>query len=183
MNLPCAMTRIGQTVGLLFMAAPLLAGQPRPAFTSISVTVSSRDADLRAKVKSYIERELRSLGDVLITDKNPVYELRIMSLSLGTPRGDQTGYVLTGVITMGVLLDIPQSVNKTDAEWITRQVERVREYRNTYVLVGGLDSLRELCANLVTSIDSGEFTWLRKMLEVTGPRGGTVVLPPPEPPK
>ena len=46
-------------------------------FSSRVEVIVSAPESIKDQVTSYVNRELRSLGDVVITDKNPQYRLRI----------------------------------------------------------------------------------------------------------
>ncbi len=64
-----------------------------PAFR-IDYEVSVPDEDAKKRVGMYIRNELRSLGDVVITDENPDYKLYVMVLEMASERGTRLAYVL-----------------------------------------------------------------------------------------
>lgn len=56
---------------------------------------SSRDRD---RMRSYIERELRSLGDVVLTDGNANLELRVTGMEVNIAGGGPTvGYFISAI--------------------------------------------------------------------------------------
>jgi hypothetical protein len=63
----------------------------------VKVTVQA-DEGIQNSVSSYLNRELRSLGDVDIVDNNPEWELRVLGGELHSIGGYKSGVVLSTII-------------------------------------------------------------------------------------
>ena len=62
----------------------------------VSLGISCKDNNLKNRLSSFVARELRQLGDVVLLDERPGYRLAIAASTKG---GYQTGYALSVVIT------------------------------------------------------------------------------------
>ena len=75
-------------------ALPVMAEEEaEPAFR-IAYKVSAPDEDANERVGMYVRNELRKLGDVAVTDKDPDYKLYVMVLEMKSERETRLAYVL-----------------------------------------------------------------------------------------
>lgn len=73
------------TVALLVMVSEAEFGQtglPAKWSATVSVNVSTSVTQFRSDVTSYVSRELRSLGDVSVTDSEPIYVIEIVAVQM-----------------------------------------------------------------------------------------------------
>src|SRR4030095_7485509 len=66
----------------------------RPIFR-ISVVVSCRDESLKNEITSFVSRELHALRDVVVTDENPRYTIRVVAFENRDLAGRKTGVTLS----------------------------------------------------------------------------------------
>ncbi len=152
----------------LFLLATgcLLAQRPDPNWsTSVKLVLSCCSQEAQDSLLSYIGRELRSLGDVTIKDKNAEYTLHIIVLPIISNAGDQTGFAVSTVLTQA--LDIDYLIDKAYADPVQRRGSKwLYEYKETYLdsnlLTGGPRGLPDLSRDIVVSIDK-EFQERRKI--------------------
>ena len=60
----------------------------------VAVIVSGDDS-IKSRVKSYLSRELRNLGDVIQTKNNYEYEISVVTMAVRNKNGYKTGVVLS----------------------------------------------------------------------------------------
>ena len=89
-------------IASLLMIPIALAPQTKPSF-SVRVTVSCDDLSTESGIKSYVKRELRSLGDVEVVEEEYAFTIHIVALKDHTTSGRHNGYAMSYVFTNRVL--------------------------------------------------------------------------------
>ncbi len=108
------------------------------------VDVSGKDKDTVNKVESYITRELRSLGDVGLVNKNEGwYELEILVLK------EKGGFTIAFAITT---LCKPEREVSDGKGSVLYETPRVYGFDNLLLFTGS--DLRRLCEDFVTELDN-----------------------------
>ena len=125
-------------------------------FSARVQVIVDTDGQLGDDIKSYLNRALRSLGDVIITDNKPDYRVKIVALEEQAGDGTKLGYALSVLITMPLdplglkfaTAIIVGSKNEKDSlnlqKSIEKQVEGYELVLGHAVRSGGSDSLRML---------------------------------------
>jgi hypothetical protein len=121
----------------------------------VNVDVQLREKDLQDKVESYVTRELRSLGDVEISNKDPFYTIRILGLKDRTVGGRSLGYTLSTVI-------IWHSTCLTPSAKTVQDTYPCEIFDDHYIRSGSDDDLQDLCKDIVTNFDIRSLKPLRK---------------------
>lgn len=129
---------------------------------TIAVTVTS-DPDTTTQMTSYLKRELRSLGDVTVKDKDTDYSLAISALKVKNLDNQHIGYAFS------YLLTAQTSTNLLSLYTTPRQTQLVADYiqGSCFVLDHSIrtcsyDGLRQSCQQLITRFDTGLFETSRK---------------------
>ncbi len=131
----------------------IVIGKEAPKTFNISLSVSCDDDNIKSEIKNYVSRELRSLGDVLITSVDNEYELSIVVVSS-----------IKAHITLASLM-----LSKYDIEGLYPMLdEKFRMFKDApfsplpdnlyfrpkhYVITGYNNNIPEICRQLVLFID------------------------------
>ena len=159
------------TVVLLALAGSIVfAQEERPKFSArVQVFVGSREGEiasstLQTEAASYIKRELRSLGDVVISDQDPRYYIEVIPMAMTYESGRRAGHIAISVV-------VGERLTKTLAGRILERYLKAQggdfyddfllplvsnEYlaRTHRIYSGGSEDLRSLCEMLVAAFDS-----------------------------
>ena len=147
----------------LLIIAPSVQAQDSNPFR-VSVVVSA-DGSTKSRVESFISRELRSLGDVVVTNDNPEWTFSIVVIEPKLENGRRVGIVLSTVIL--------RRFNNTMTVYNTRD-ERKEFVSNItsnlyslpdHLLNMGTD-LREICSEIVADFDSDKLKDARETKEI-----------------
>lgn len=126
----------------------------KPFSGRVSVSVSASD-NIKGEIESYISRELRSLGDIVVTDDNPRWILSIVALESTTKGGYKSGIELSIVILEpfdnSYLLN---QVNETSKELISTMTSGLHSYSGHWLRVGSPEDLRSICNGIVADFDT-----------------------------
>lgn len=149
---------------MLAFAAPTWAARPLPDFSArVKVSVSSDDS-ISAEVKSYISRELRSLGDVVTTDQNPEYVLSVVASVVTTKSGSKRGVAFSVVVLEpfdnALIKNLAQPKYKKMTTILTKNLYRFSDQR---LQVGSTNDLRSICSDIVAQFDTDELAPARKL--------------------
>ena len=128
----------------------------KPYETTVSISVSA-DKNIENKIKSYIGRELRSLGDVVITDENPDWILDIAAIEIKNKNNFLTGIALSEVILKPfrnkLIKHLVSSKAKKEVDIMTSDLY----FFETHSLrLGTPDGLRDICNSIVADFDSNK---------------------------
>src|SRR5450432_1878374 len=130
-------------LGFLFIVAalPFLAhGQPKYS-TKVQVAVSGDDDSLSSLVKSYLSRNLRSLGDVAVVDEKVDYTFNILVNRLKLVNGELTGFDLSVLIAHSLDPNVSGAAFYTDMYMVVGPVLVV----GYGLQVGGMNVLESTC--------------------------------------
>ena len=125
----------------------------------VQVSVSAKNEIVKSKIVSFISRELRSLGDVSVTDHEPQYILLIVALEAEFVSGTTTGDIALSTVLTKPLKESAQGkllkkfLEYKGSEWIFVFLEDQSLFLEHWVQTGGAKDLRSLCETLVTQID------------------------------
>lgn len=141
---------------IIFWFLPILcsAQELQPFSGRVSVSVSAND-DIKGKIESYISRELRSLGDIVVTDDNPRWILSIVALESTTKSGYKSGIEISVVILepFDNSLVISQ-VNEKSKEFVSTMTSGLHSFSGQWLRVGAPEDLRSICNGIVADFDS-----------------------------
>jgi len=129
--------------------------QESPKFKArvrVSVTASE---SIKGTVTSYINRELRSLQDVELVDRDEEYELKIMAMELS----DAGGYNFAIALSAVSLIKFPNQllsnvVPNSYKEAIVKLTSGLYYYPIQWLITGPTRDLRKLCSDVVATFDT-----------------------------
>lgn len=125
-----------------------------PKFSkAVSISVNANNTEIKSTIKSYIGRELRTLGDVEIVDQKWDYELRIIALNLGKKSSDSLGYALSIVVVSRNNEAILRLIQPSVPENIMKFYSDLPSFETASLVAGSTEKLKELCEELVTDFD------------------------------
>ena len=125
----------------------------------VQVSVQAENESVTSKIVSYVSRELRSLGDVVVTDHEPKFRLRILAVELfasGTP----TGSIAFATVLIKPFKESAQGqtlkviLENKDSEWAFAYFKDKDLFITHWVHNGATKDLRSLCEDPVAKIDS-----------------------------
>ncbi len=132
----------------------------------IQVGVIAGDNDLDSQVVSYIKRELRSLGDVLPSDKHThggyvqfaPWQLHLNVLENKLVDGRKTGYTVSAIVVSNVYQnnrEVADQLLKECADNSTSLWSILIDpmYQNNYLVAGGTHELDRICKKIITRFD------------------------------
>lgn len=141
-----------------------------PPFTPrVEVRVSA-DGSPKDLITSYVTRELRDIGGIVIVDSDPLYSIQIVAVDLQTKSGIKTGYALSSVVftflnpqSVCMLAGVAKDADRT--KWLTTFVSGQGQIADHRIQICDTDGLRALCDKLVASFDSEQLEPSRKALQ------------------
>ena len=122
------------------------------------------DTDLKVQLSSFIGRELRTLGDVVIVESKPDYNLHVLSLQLTTVGGRKAGIAVHSQVTSPI--DFKERFSpflKCDLSGSGFNLRLVEIFATGYVSIEtgniysgnhDIDGIRNMATRIVTSLDS-----------------------------
>ena len=134
--------------------------------TEVRVSVTCSDEHTKQSINSYVKRELRSLGGVKIVEQDEQWGIHIIAIKGKSKSGRHLHYAMGYTFTERTSKYISESVIRTFIEltdifhkdniddldkWLESPIKR---YISSALQVGGTDSLRELCEDLVVDFDT-----------------------------
>ena len=138
--------------------------QPDPRFR-VQVSVSANE-NIKGLITSYINRELRSLRDVEIVDKDPRWRLAVVALETSTKGGYKSGVALSIVVlekfdNSSLKSLISETYKKDLVVLLTSNL-----YSASYheLRVGSEDDLRSICDGIVADFDTKHLEESRRLL-------------------
>jgi hypothetical protein len=134
---------------------------------AISVRIDANDDEVGNLAKSYISRELRSLGDVTLDAPQPTFVIHCKCFTLELKNGVKSGYVVGFVITSnldtlkyiagneqiaGALDKLPEAeILRWALEGLCRTMQ---EYEGQLLYLCPMDGLKDQCASFVATFDT-----------------------------
>jgi hypothetical protein len=120
--------------------------------TTIKLEITAPDR-IKNEVQSYMNRELRALGDVTLVDDHPSWEIRVDVMEI-TTRGIRSGYAFAFVVTEPLYLDFLKGANcdqkaKSRITNLMENTERLLAFGNRVS-----PNIESACKKLVADFDS-----------------------------
>lgn len=135
---------------IIIMAIMLLLAQSANSMTTARVRLTvAGDENLKGEVKSYLSRELRSLNDILITDENLDYELRVIAMNASTTAQRDVGIILSVTILKPL-----QAFRKIVGDKNENYDSDFSIFLIDWLRIGGNSDLRQLCQSIIADFDS-----------------------------
>ena len=130
-------------------------GQDLPKFNARVEVAVSAEKEIRGLVISFINRELRSLGDVELVQYNPELVLSILAMEAKARNNYPLGVVLSVVILKKfnpktLSLIVAEEYKKT----ASIMMSDLYYYRDHWLRVGSTDDLKDLCSEIVADFDA-----------------------------
>jgi hypothetical protein len=133
----------------------------------VQLRVSSKDA-IKGEVISYISRELRQFKDVQITDDDPDWVISALAMEITSGTSNiKLGIALSVVITSPFSKAAIYNVAKTptDQQFLELYVEGFEMVDGHWLRTGGIQDLRQVCAEIVADFDGQYLENTRKRLD------------------
>lgn len=141
-------------LAFLFCFTFLQVGAAQTTFKfDVFLSVQSDDSKVRSTVESYLRRELRSLNDVRVVDRDVRFELLVLVIPTRTLSGRPLGYTIAAV------------VNKMQSCKFGQTILSCPVYQNLTLYSGGDDDLRENCEDIVNTFDTRNLQPVRDLFE------------------
>jgi hypothetical protein len=140
---------------------------------SYTVAVHVSADQVKGEVVSYLSRELRVIGDVVVTDIQPSLDLTVIVMETQSVGGTSTGYAMSVLITRplypkplvrAIATMSKQSLATKDQQVLECLLSDYQTILNHWVQTGGRRALKSMCDSVVASLD-GEV--LEKMRQFT----------------
>ena len=151
-------------LALLFLSGSAAYGQDIPKFqTSVSISVSADHLD--GQIKSYINRELRSLSDVTVKDEDADFHISIIALERRTVKGESLGLAMSFSISRRLRfdrlldwLDLPPAKEQGVRDYL----QSTWAFHHHYLRTGASESLQEMCKEFIAEFDAHYIEEYRK---------------------
>ncbi|MBO2568535.1 hypothetical protein [Shewanella algae] len=141
---------------LCVVSSPAVAEDLQPFSGRVQVSVSASDT-IKGKIESYLSRELRSLGDVVVTDDNPRWILSIVALESESKSGYKTGVELSVVILEPFNNQfVVNMVPEKSKDLVSGMTSSLYSYSGHWLRVGAPEDLRSICNGIIADFDSSE---------------------------
>lgn len=142
---------------ILLSLLPCALSQPPKWSTTVQLNLSAPSEELRSQIQSYIERELRTLGDVSVISAGAHFTLQAIVLNVKRPASSSVmGYTIAVVVTEPLASGARDALKakKTD-QVVENYLETINDLLHFRLYTTGTSSLRETCSEIVTDFDSG----------------------------
>lgn len=123
----------------LILSPAIAEETPTKAFR-VAIEVTVPDDELQDRVAMYLRNELRSLGDVEVTDDNPDFKLFAMVTEMKSSTGGRIAYVLGISITRFFpdgYVDSIISAHLSNVREVAGKLEALAIYENQFISVAG----------------------------------------------
>lgn len=139
----------------------------------IKLSVSA-DESIRGEIVSYVSRELRSLGDVIISDDDPYLVWLVVATEIRSKAGEKTGIVFSSVVLLPYpmeelyshleLYECPKSaINWTKKIFTSFDLLDIEGH---WVIVGSPKNIKGLCQSLAADFDHDHLESRRKTRQI-----------------
>ena len=132
----------------------------------VHLTIQGKD-EVGSVISSYLNRELRKLGDVLVVDTTPDFEISIVFIEQKLTTSDRRlGWAMSTVVLEE--RGIPEAmlanvIVPTYQELIKTHYTHLFTMAEHYLWVGAMSDLETNCVQLIATIDSDVFEPRRKL--------------------
>ena len=141
---------------MLIASGGLLAQQhgQAPLTYKVQVLVMADD-DIQMLAERYIMRELRLRHDVTIVEENTEWDLRFNVKVLSTVEGKRLGFAMSVTTARLHNVSLFQKIFKdtTSRDMFNKYLKGSYDFVYSYLHVGPIDGLQELCGRAVADID------------------------------
>lgn len=131
--------------------------------------VISADEQIKGQIESYVSRELRSLGDVVLVDRDELYTIAIIAFEVSNNNNaHQLGYAFSVLITSSFPTDMLTTVlssHKVNREVVKNWDELVSDYKlveDYHLITCDLNNLRKTCERIIADFDTKQLQPSRK---------------------
>lgn len=153
---------VGLAVAAFVLTGPAVSGQTEQLRFSarVQLVVQTKDAAMKSEATSYINRELRSLGDVIVTDNTPQYLIDVLPMERVRVDGAPMGSIALSVLVTQPLEEhwvgtaLRRFLEKKEWDSFMNDWGNAKVVLNHMGLTGPKDQLRSLCETLVAAFDS-----------------------------
>lgn len=122
------------------------------------------DANIKGTVSSYFHRELRSLGDVEIVDKDPEWTLDVLAMELKLTGGATTGVAISTVISRAFVNDgLSMMLQPKFKEYGLEMTSGLTLPPAHWLNVAGRDDAQKLSRTIVADFDTLHLEETRKV--------------------
>jgi len=143
---------------LVFIFFPLTAtGNDLPKTYNVSLSVYCENNDIKSEVVSYVSRELRSLGDVRITNVDVHYELSIIAVIIENKNSSNSQVVLSSMM----MRRFPEETLKDCIFPLPPGMLQLYQFPKHYTHLGSVKNIPEIARQIV-------LTFEKEMLEKIG---------------
>jgi hypothetical protein len=95
-------------------------------YFKVKLNVEAEPENIQGSIEGYMGRELKSLGDVILTDIEPEWEINVMAAEITTEDSDKKGIACTAVVF--------EPVNKKNLDaLIDKYLYKLREIDNSAI--------------------------------------------------
>lgn len=131
----------------------------------VKVSVTAPD-NIESQVKSFVSRELRSLGDVIVSDSDFEYVIGILVLVLTTEGGYESGVGISTIVlsTFENEWMIP-SIKPESVDLVKNFTSDLYYYPDHQIRVAQRDSIKSQCEQIVAEFDSGYLNPRREAMQ------------------
>jgi hypothetical protein len=139
---------------LVFVAIPSYSQNKYSTKVKLDVVAPDKIKD---EVRSYLSRELRSLGDVTIIEDKPSWSISIIIVPTDTVSGQHLGYAYATLVTQPLHTDYLDKYAKCDAdskEMLRGALETGEIIYRFNVQTSATDELQEISKKLIAEFDS-----------------------------
>ena len=145
---------------LLMVGAPVTLSQK--AMFRVAVEITTKDESIKSLIESYIKRELRSLGDVEVVKKDPHLKIEMVCIKHKSKDGNHLGYAFATAFTR----------KHSTVDWLRTDISEdlkvfltpVYVLENLYLKVGGRESIKSSCQEIVADLDTEHIEQLRSLV-------------------
>lgn len=136
---------------------------PKPTYR-VALSVSSEDKTAKDEIVSYIARELRSIGDIVIADTGYDFKVSIVHMTVENMAKIQTGHVLSIVVTSHMTPYEAKLFTKgcEDEGFLSKYISVLGFPEKQDIGTTSLEGLEKMCKGTVADIDGSVFEKKRK---------------------
>lgn len=126
-----------------------------PPFSARVQVFVSADENIQGQIESYLSRELRSLGDVVVTDARPEWILNVGCSELCLQNGYKSGLSLSVVILRPFYNDdIMSLVSNKSKRVISTFISDLYSFDGHWFFVCNQNNLKSTCSEIIAKFDS-----------------------------
>ena len=152
-----------------FSVTAYAADTSRSKFSAkVKVSVTA-EGNIKNRVSSYLNRELRALNDVELVETNPEWEISVIAMELKSVGGTKTGFALSTVILISYDNRLLCSFFEAEYKALEYTAAVVKETSSLYLRpsqwlnIGSTDDLQRICRDVVADFDMKHLEESRKL--------------------